>query len=226
MPAKVNIAGQRFGRLTAVAETDQRSDGKVVWRCVCDCGVESLVNCRRLRSGNTRSCGCLERDTLIARNAKHGAAHRGRLAPEYMVWSAMVRRCTDKNDKGWDDYGGRGITVCERWRAGYASFIADMGRRPSPRHSIDRIDNDCGYEPGNCRWTTRVVQTRNRRVNRGTRTSVKGVTTLGPDHYIARITVCGDRRYLGYFSTIEAASEARRIAELELWGADKTKGAA
>jgi hypothetical protein len=82
--------------------------------------------------------------------------------PEYFAWAAMLSRCHNPANPRYDDYGGRGITVCDRWRADFAAFLADVGRRPSPAHSLDRIDNDRGYEPGNCRWATAYVQARNR----------------------------------------------------------------
>lgn len=93
----------------------------------------------------------------------NGDAARGRVAPEYHAWKGMIKRCTNKKNRGWPNYGGRGITVCERWRESYLTFLADVGRRPSSKHSLDRIANDGNYEPGNVRWATRKQQINNRR---------------------------------------------------------------
>jgi len=109
-----------------------------------------------LSSGHTTHCGCKEEH-------KHGDATGGRVTPEYISWRAMLRRCSDPKHERFKHYGGRGIKVCERWRESYVAFLADMGRRPSPKHSIDRIDGDGDYEPSNCRWATRSEQERNKK---------------------------------------------------------------
>lgn len=95
----------------------------------------------------------------------HGDAPRGGRAPEHRIWDAMIGRCTRRSDSRWEDYGGRGIKVCEAWRKSYSAFLSDMGRRPSPKHTLDRIEANGNYEPGNCRWATQAVQQRNRRNN-------------------------------------------------------------
>lgn len=129
-----------------------------------------------LRAGLTRSCGCLARETTIARHTKHGQTPDGtRPPPTYMTWIDMVQRCTNPNDAAWRDYGGRGIVVCPRWRASYADFFADMGERPAGM-SIDRIDVNGDYEPGNCRWADDRTQARNKRNNR--RMTLDGETML------------------------------------------------
>jgi hypothetical protein len=156
--------GARFGRLVlAEIFTDGR---KIRWRCRCDCG--RLVTCvpNNLTGGNAKSCGCLKKDATAARNrrlATHGHSRTGQLTPTFKVWSSMHGRCKYSCVNAYKDYGGRGIRVCDRWSGpnGFASFLADMGERPTGMQ-IDRIDCNGDYEPGNCRWETPKVQARNK----------------------------------------------------------------
>lgn len=164
--------GQRFERLVAIAEAPGKG---ALYLCRCDCGIEKVIASQNLRAGLTRSCGCLNREVASARMRKYPVRKPARFGPkvkpepetpEYRTWTRMITRCENVNSVDYAGYGGRGISVAPEWRHDYPAFLAHIGPRPSKAHSIDRIDNSRGYEPGNVRWATPVEQARNTRRNR------------------------------------------------------------
>lgn len=160
-----DLTGLVVGRLTVVRVIGVKPRTK--WLCKCECGSECEVIAGKLldKVRPTRSCGCLAREVSAENGMKH-ATHRMSHGPEYYSWQSMKRRCEDPRTAGFDRYGGRGIIVCDRWRNSFEAFFADIGKRPTISHSLDRIDNDGNYEPGNCRWSTKKEQSRNTRTNR------------------------------------------------------------
>lgn len=156
--ARLDLTGQRFGRVTALARAAASGGSNTRWRCLCDCGRRFTAQRGNLRRGVTLSCGCMR----IEMQTIHGHASDGDTSRTYVSWRHMIARCTNPRNDSYIDYGGRGIKVCEHWRS-FANFLADMGERP-PGLTLDRFPNrDGNYEPGNCRWATPKEQIGNRR---------------------------------------------------------------
>jgi hypothetical protein len=159
----VDITGQRFGRLVVKGDVGKRGNyGEILWECLCDCGILTFVRGYHLKKGRISSCGCYHDECTLKRNTTHGKRH----SLIYGVWLTMKSRCFNSKMTGYHNYGGRGITVCDRWANSFENFYADMGDPPEKNMSIDRIDNDGNYEPGNCRWATLEEQGRNKRTTR------------------------------------------------------------
>lgn len=158
MSYRVGLVGEVYGRatITSTGYLTKHKQRKVKCLCLCGKAFEALL--LNLRRGNTQSCGCILRDTPA--RLTHGATSLGQRTPEYRSWEAMRRRCLNSEDPKYPRYGGRGIKVCTRWDD-FALFLADMGLKPTPQHTIDRKENDKGYYPDNCRWATKREQALN-----------------------------------------------------------------
>ncbi len=192
---------QRYGRLVALGRVANGPRGHVRWECQCDCGNRLVCGVSSLSSGNTQSCGCLKQDVLDARSRIHGCAQRGKHTPEYRAWSQAINRVTNPNCPNYERYGGRGITMAPEFAASFEAFLAYVGPRPSPKHTLEREDNAKGYERGNLRWATRVTQGRNRdcvklsmELAREIRDRPESGGALAKVYGVSKTTICRLRR--------------------------------
>lgn len=212
----LDLKDKVFGRLTAVEPIGKNNAGQYIWKCLCSCGAEHSTTGTSLVEGHTRSCGCLAREVCGKSSIKHGFAN----TPEYGAWKNAVSRCTDTENPAYKDYGGRGITVCDRWMepspSGILNFIEDMGLCGGL--TLDRIDVNGHYEPDNCRWTDYYTQSYNTRVFKNNTSGRTGVSQMKDGRWQAYITNKCVREALGIFINFEDAVKAREDAEIRLHG--------
>jgi hypothetical protein len=206
MPLFKDLSGKTFGRLKAIIKSENRNN-KVHWECICECGNKAIVSSWKLSSGHTKSCGCLQKEMASKANFKHGHSsypNGGNPTKEYNTWAMMLRRCSPKAYKTErKSYFEKGITVCDRWKNSFENFLFDMGKAPTQKHSIDRINNNGNYEPENCRWATKKEQTRNR-----------STTSF--------IFANGERKSIGEWANITGIPYKRIHARLQRgWSADR-----
>jgi len=202
MSKKINLKGQRFGRLVVLEEVGKNKNRQVFWRCECGCKERKVIIVRgtSLTSGNTKSCGCLRKERIKEVSTKHGQSKRSKKTSAYKSWAGMLARCYNPNNITYSHCGGRGIKVCEHWWE-FENFYEDIGKYRSEGLTLDRINNNGNYEPSNCRWATPQEQAHN--------TRAKGFCwDQKKQKWLAQITVNYKQIYLGLFDTPE---EARQI---------------
>lgn len=213
----IDITGQRFGRLLVVSISGA-SGNKRFWNCKCDCGTEKAISGNGLKAGDSKSCGCLNRELVVSRPTTHGMS-KTRI---FGIWKGMHTRCYNPNYAGYKNYGGRGVTICDDWHK-FEAFYADMGSSYAAGLTIERIDNDVGYQPGNCRWIPKPEQSRNRVGGEswdfksapiaGNTSGIRGVSWSKRDsRWTASIMINGRQKNLRRFDTIEEAAAAYKAA--------------
>lgn len=213
MPAFIDLTKRKFGRLVVIERARNAKRSCVLWRCRCDCGNIVVIRSTNLRSGNTQSCGCLQKEIVGKIFTKHGM----RRAKEYEVWTNMLKRCNNPKSSYYYNYGGRGITVCEKWLK-FVGFFEDMGSLPKGL-TLERRNNDKGYYKENCYWADYTTQSRNQRIRKDNKTGVRGIWwDKAINKYYVSIGVESKCLYIGRFAKLEQATKARKDAELKYWG--------
>jgi hypothetical protein len=220
MSIYAGLEGTKFYRLTLLEGYSKK--GLYHYKCLCDCGKITEVRADALNEtgsrGATKSCGCYRTDLIVKRSTKHGCSKRSGVSDEYIVWNGIKDRCNNENNKRYCDYGGRGITVCERWND-FSNFYEDMGDKPNEKASIDRIDNTKGYFKENCKWSNRTEQAFNQRKYKNNTSGNVGVYfDKVAKKWRAQIRFENKGHTIGRYATIEEAIKARQDAEIKYFG--------
>ncbi|WNM52938.1 HNH endonuclease [Staphylococcus phage S-CoN_Ph10] len=203
---KIQMIGKKFGRLTVLEEEKERVNGRICYKCKCECGNTIITKGKYLRNGDTKSCGCLVKETSMrigSKNKTHGLSK----LPEYNVYTTMINRCNNPNHDRYHRYGGRGIKVCDRWLESFENFYENMGNRPSSKHQIDRINNDGDYTPENCRWVTPYENAINKEFKKGK----LGIVNIYQDKnsYYVILRRRGAKRVSSYQHSLQKAIQIR-----------------
>lgn len=210
---KIDMVGKKFGRWTVIKENGRNKSRTMLYKCECECGAQKTVNGASLRTGASKSCGCLSAEMSKKRFTTHGMKR----TPTYMCWEGIIQRCTNSNSIGYKNYGGRGIKVCKRWMR-FKNFFADMGIKPKGL-TIERQNNEEGYYNENCYWATYIEQGRNQRTRKDNSTGIRGAFWSKENKkYRVQITVNKKCKHIGYFVDLGQAAFARKQAEGKYWG--------
>lgn len=215
MKKVINLTGKVFSRLTVLSEAGRDKHEKVMWLCECSCGNKPILSGNTIKSGNTKSCGCLHKEIMSNILTTHGL----RKHPLYAVWLSMKARCYNESYHQYADYGGRGITICDRWINSFRDFYNDVAYHYNDNLQLDRVDNDGNYEPSNVRWVTQQQNGMNRRGATRSTSGYKGVSwNGGKGKWVAQIGLNGKKQHIGYFLDERAAAKAYNTYALEWFG--------
>lgn len=213
-----DLTGNKYGRLKVICRAKDILRGnrpRTAFECKCDCGTVKIIDAGDLKSGRINSCGCLKSEIT----SKRMGTHRLTKTRLHNIWTGMKTRCNNENQTSFERYGKRGIKVCEDWENFSDFYNWAVYNGYADNLTIDRIDNDKGYIPENCRWTNYTTQSRNQKIRKNNKTGIKGVSQIG-QKYMAYIHINGRQLKLGRFDTLEKASEARKQAEVKYWDKD------